>query len=164
MNFYENHHFWVNIINLVNKWWFSQQKVNILIIHQNVQNLTADPNFVNKLWFSQQTHNTSKKGFFIKATGGWVGFLSDVFSECFRNDYLKATGGWVGFFIWRFLWILPKRLSLTFFLICLYWMTNMNAFFEGKKGLGPTGPRFAPVIWMHSGWGNRLLVRDRLHA
>ena len=26
----------------------SQQKVNILIIHQNVQNLTADPNLVNK--------------------------------------------------------------------------------------------------------------------
>ena len=27
---------------------FGQQKVNILIIHQNVQNLTADPNLVNK--------------------------------------------------------------------------------------------------------------------
>ena len=95
---------------------------------------------------SQQTHNTSKKGFFIKATGGWVGFLSDVFSECFQNDYLNATGGWVGFFIFCFLWIFPKRLSLTSFLICLYWMTNMNAFFEGKKGLWPTGPRFLPVV------------------
>ena len=71
--------------NWVNKWWFgqqksikgpqsvntmstkglcnlihvnkSQQKVNILIIHQNVQNLTADPNLVNKWWFGQQKVN-----------------------------------------------------------------------------------------------------------
>ena len=125
--------------NLVNKWWFGQQKVNTLIIHQNVQNLTADSNLVKKGLV------TLKKGLFYKQlASGWA-FLPDVFSECFQNDYLKATGGWVGFFIWRFLWILPKRLSLTFFLICLYWMTNMNTFFEGEKGLGPTGPRFAPV-------------------
>ena len=39
------------------KWWFDQQKVNILIIHQNVQNLTADPNLVNKWWFGQQKFN-----------------------------------------------------------------------------------------------------------
>ena len=54
MDFYENHHFSGKIINLVNTWWFgqkvnkSQQESNILIIHQNVQDLTADPNLVNK--------------------------------------------------------------------------------------------------------------------
>ena len=130
--------------NLVNKSWFGQEKVNILIIHQNVQNLTADPNLVNKLWFwstkGQQSHNTSKKCFFI-----------------------KATGGWVGFFTWRFLWMLPKRLSkgnwrvgglfyLTFslnssktiifdiFLDLPLLNDEYECVFWRKKGIGANGP------------------------
>ena len=52
------------------KWWFGQQKstkINILIIHQNLQNLAADSNLVNISYFGQQkvnvwqdTHSTSK--------------------------------------------------------------------------------------------------------
>ena len=46
----------------------NQQKDSILITHRNVQNLTADSNLVKKRLV------TLKKGFFIKATGGWVFF------------------------------------------------------------------------------------------
>ena len=145
MNFYENHHFWVNIINLVNKWWFGQQKVNILIIHQNVQNLTADPNSVNKMWFGQQKVN------------------KHIIHQ--KSAYLlrQLTGGWVCFCTWRFLWMHPKRLSkgnwwvgwlfyLTFFLNSsktiifeIYLdLPLLNAFLKEKRDWGRRAPALRP--------------------
>ena len=61
-------------------------------------------------------------------------FYLTCFSEFFQDDYLKATGGWVGFFIWRFLWILPRRLSSTFFLIFVHWITYTNMFLKQLAG------------------------------
>ena len=53
---------------------------------------------------------------------GGLGVLSDVFSESFQDDYL-----------WHFSWVafIEYQKQITF---------------KGKKGLGPTGPRFAPVL------------------
>ena len=40
----------------------SQRKVNILIVHQNLQNFMADSNLVNMSCFGQQNVNTSQGG------------------------------------------------------------------------------------------------------